>query len=398
MKAILQHYELPATCRLGWGAMEGVAEDARRLTSDGATLLLVTTASMRNTPTVKHVRERLEDKHFRVVIDDHTSHVPDNPRVTEGAEIYRTNQCAGIVSVGGGNTHDLAKGIGAVVSSGRSILELEGVDRLRAPNPPHIAVNTTAGTGSELSRYTFITSHRKGRRIMVSDRRITPRVAINDPGTHMSMPRALTASSGMNILTHAVEAYLSRAAMPLTDDMALDAIELVRTYLERAVKDGHDEEARTAIAQAEQLSAMAYNSAGLGLADGISLTLSAVYDVPHGECNAILLPYVLAYNLPVAQERIGEVARAMGVEGRGSELARSAVGATYDLSQRVGIHRSMRDIGIDDDVAYMCLWSVMKNPLLANNPRPLTEEALTEIFAESVSGDPPEEALKRLAA
>ncbi|HVM46192.1 MAG TPA: iron-containing alcohol dehydrogenase [Candidatus Thermoplasmatota archaeon] len=397
MKSIVQRFDLPATCRLGWGTREGVGEDARRL-AGGGTALLVTTSSMRTSQQVKEVTDRLQEKGFRVVVDDHANHVPDNARVNEGAAVYRANDCGLIVSVGGGNTHDLAKAIGAVVVSGRSIVELEGVDRLRGPNPPHIAVNTTAGTGSELSRYTFITSHRKGRRVMVSDRRITPRVAINDPHTHLSMPRALTASGGINVLAHAVEAYLSRAAMPLTDDMALDAIDLVRQYLERAVKDGHDEEARTAMAQAEQLAGMAYNSAGLGLADGISLTLSAVYDVPHGECNAILLPYVLAYNMPVAKERIAEIGKALGAEGRTDELARGAVSGAYELAQRVGIHRSMGELGVDQDVAYMCLWSVMKNPLLANNPRPITEEGLAEIFVESVSGDPPEEAIRRLSA
>lgn len=394
MRALVRDFGRPATCRLGWGTIGAVGEDARHL--HGTRAFLVTGPHLSFAHDVKRA---LEEEGLEVVVDDRTTHVPDNQRVVEGAEMWRKAGCDLLVSVGGGNAHDLAKGIGVVVANGGSLMDYEGVDRLRAPNPPHIAVNTTAGTGSELSHYTFITSHRKGRRVMVSDGRITPSIAINDPATHVTMGPALTATSGMNVLTHAVEAYLSRAAMPITDSMALDAIDLVSRYLQRAVRDGKDEEARAAMAQAEQLAGLAYNSAGLGLADAISLTLSAMYDVPHGDCNAVVLPYVLAYDLPAAEGRLADIGGVLAGGESGlsaAELARFAPAAVQALAREVRLATSLGSLGIDHDVAYMCAWSVLKSPLIAKNPRDVTEESLQEIFSEAVDGDPAEDAVRTL--
>lgn len=397
MEPIAPHFHMPATGRLGWGTLGEVGSDASRL--HATSTLVVTTASLnRGTPIVRDVVEQLRGAGIGVTLDDHTTHVPDLARVDEGVRLYRANRCDLLVSVGGGNPHDLAKAIGVVVANGGSLLDWEGQDRLRERNPPHIAVNTTAGTGSELSRYTFIAARSMGRRVMVCDDRITPRVAINDPATHMSMPPQLTASSGMNLLSHAVEATLSRDTTPLAQALALDAMALVARYLERAVRDGRDEEARMAMAQAEQLAGTAYQEAGLGVCDAISLTLSAAYDAPHGEVNAIVLPYVMCYDLAASQAKLAEVASVLGApEGDAAALARQAPGLVRDLARRVGLHKDLADFGVNYDTAYTFLWSMLESPLLDENPRPVTGEAVERILLDALEGAEPEEAIRELA-
>ncbi len=397
VQGIARGFRMPATCRLGWGTLDGVGADARHLGASKA--LVVTSAALARSPLVPRVADLLRASGVETVAFDHATHIPDSAQAEDGARLYREAGCDSLVSVGGGNPHDLAKAIGALVESGGSLPELEGVDRLRAPNPPHVAVNTTAGTGSELSRYAFILRRGTTRRLILSDARLTPSVAINDPATHRTMPPALTASSGMNLVTHAVEAYLSVDSMPIVDAMALDAIALAGKYLERAVRDGNDDEARTGMAEAEQLAGIAYNSAGLGVADAISLTLSAEYGIPHGECNAIVLPYVLAYDLRTSAARLGEISRALlgRTDAVTPGLAEEAPTLVEGLARRVGLHHALADYNVNWDSVYTFVYGMLENPFVAENPRPLTKDALGEIFLDAVQGEDPRRAVASLA-
>lgn len=389
MRPLVDEFPLPATCRLGWGEIRYVGEDARRL--GGHHALIVTSPGLEDGAAVRETEDRLVSAGLTAIVYGHTSHAPDNTQVKEASAIYAENECDILVSVGGGNPHDLAKAVGVVASHGGTILDFEGEDRLRVSTPPHIAVNTTTGTGSEISRFAFITSHRKGRRLMVSDRRITPRVAINDPALQESASAELTAMGGMNVLTHACEAYLSRKAAPLSDTMALDAIELVAKNLERAVVDPHDHDARAALAHAEQLAGLAYNVAGLGLADAMSMAISSVYDAPQAGCNAVLLPHVLAYESAAEPERVAQIAEVLlGADAPKDtvERARACPAAVEALARRVRTPRSLRHMGIDEEVSYMCVWSVLKSALLASERRPPRDVEIVAMLEAAVEGAP----------
>lgn len=394
MRAPLQDYPMPATCRLGRGAAAHVGEDARRL---GATrALLVTSPHMADMTHARDVARRLREAGVEAVPYEGARRGPDEDSAREGAEAFRRERCDALVSLGGANAHDLAKAIGACARSGRDVGELEGAGRIREPNPPHVAVNTTAGTGAELSSQAFLVSHRRGRPMTLQDPRLTPRVAINDPETHLTMPPRLTAVSGMNALTHAVEAYLSRRATPLSSSMALDAVALVALHLPRAVRDGRDMEARAAMAQAEQLSGLAAHGAGLGLADAMSQSLCMVYDALHGECNAILLPYVLAHDLPVAHGRLARLAETLS--GDSPAEADSAPRLARELAASVGIPASLAEAGVDLDASYVCAMGAAQSPLARLDRARTTREDVAIILVEAGQGTPPEEAAEVFAA
>lgn len=395
----MDRFPTPAACHLGWGAVSHVGEDARRLRARRA--LIVASHGLQGSPILRRVEEELEDEGIGYRSVANASHSPDAAAVRETLGSWREERADLLVSVGGGNAHDLAKAVGAASAGGVDVLDLEGSDTLRAPNPPHIAVNTTAGTGSELSRYAFITSHRRGRRMMISDSRLTPRVAINDPAIHAQMPARLTAASGMNVLTHAIGAHLSPSATPLASDLALDALEAVAQNLARAVENGDDEEARQAMAHAEQLAGLAYNGVGLGLADAMSLCITAVYDVPHGELSAALLPYVLAYTAPAASERLAQIADALlGADApRGvAQKAHAACEAVAQLTRRVDLPTSLHALGIDDQVGYSCAQTILQNPFAGQTPRPPDLAAVNAILEEAVLGTTPADAARALGA
>ena len=229
-----------------------------------------------------------------------------------GVELYKKEECDSLISIGGGSSHDCCKGIGLVVSNGGKIHDYEGVDKSTKAMPPYLAVNTTAGTASEITRFCIITDSARKVKMAIVDWRITPSVAINDPILMVGMPPALTAATGMDALTHAVEAYVSTGATPLTDACAEKAIKLVSENLRRAVANGSDIHAREGMCYAQYLAGMAFNNASLGHVHAMAHQLGGFYNIPHGLANAILLPRVLEYNRPYCMGRLATVAQAMG--------------------------------------------------------------------------------------
>lgn len=207
---------------------------------------------------------------------------------------------------------DCAKAVGIVVYNGGRINDYEGVGKVTKGIPPIITVNTTAGTASEMTSFTIITDTDRHIKMAIVDPRITPDVAVNDPELMVSMPPALTAATGMDTLTHAVEAYVSTMATPTTDVAAIKSIELISKYLPEAVIHGEDIRARDMRAHAEYLAGIAFNNASLGYVHSMAHQLGGFYNLPHGVCNAILLPYVEMYNKQACPERFADIARATG--------------------------------------------------------------------------------------
>jgi alcohol dehydrogenase len=285
---------------------------------------------------------------MQYVVFDETIPNPTDNNVAAGVEVYKKEACDSLITLGGGSSHDCGKGVGLVIANGGTIHDYEGVDQSTKPMPPYVAVNTTAGTASEMTRFCIITDTSRKVKMAIVDWRCTPGIALDDPLLMMGMPPALTAATGMDALTHAVEAYVSTIATPMTDSAAEKAIELIATHLRPAVANGQDIVAREGMCYAQYLAGMAFNNASLGHVHAMAHQLGGFYDLPHGECNAILLPHVSRFNLIAKLDRFVKIAQLMGenTDGLSSrEAAELALTAIQKLSTDVGIPAGLVALG-----------------------------------------------------
>ena len=349
----------------------------------GVKPLVVTDKGMTQMGYTKKVTDLLEVAGIKYAVFDDTVPNPTDKNVEQGAQAYQDNKCDMLISLGGGSAHDCCKGVGLLVSSGGAIADYEGLDMSKKPLPPYIAINTTAGTASELTRFTIITNTSNHVKMAIVDWRVTPDLAINDPMLMINMPPSLTAATGMDALTHAVEAYVSTDANPITDACALQAIRLIAKYLRVAVARGDDLEARDRMAYAQYLAGMAFNNAGLGHVHAMSHQLGGMYNLPHGVCNALLLPHVCEANLMAAQERYADIAEALGESIYGlavREAAEMAVVAIRCLSADVGIPSNLTDLGVKDEDIETMVEHAQKDVCAVTNPRRLNDKEVAAIF------------------
>jgi len=312
---------------------------------------------------------------------------PTDVSVHEGVKAFKDNKCDMIVAVGGGSPMDCAKGIGIVAANGGTIYDYEGAGKVTKALPPFITVNTTAGTGSEMTCFAVITDTRRHVKMALVDWKVTANVAINDPELMKSMPPALTAATGMDALTHAVEAYVSTIATPTTDASALMAIELIAKYLRPAVANGEDMVARDMMAHAEYLAGIAFNNASLGYVHAMAHQLGGFYNLPHGICNAILLPRVEKFNLIAAPERFARIAATLGenIDGLSTiEAADKAIEAIKRLSVDVGIPATIKELGAKEEDIPTLVENAMKDICGLTNPRTATKDDITAIYKSAL--------------
>ena len=320
---------------------------------------------------------------IEAVVYDETIPNPTDKNVMKGVETYKINNCDSIVTIGGGSPHDCGKGIGTVITNGGKINDYEGVNMLSKRMPPFIAINTTAGTASEMTRFCIITDTSRHVKMAIIDWRVTPDVAVNDPELMTGMPPSLTAATGMDALTHAIEAYVSTIATPITDACALKAIELVSDNLRAAVAYGQDMKARDNMAYAEYLAGMAFNNASLGHVHAMAHQLGGFYDLPHGICNAILLPHVERFNLIAKLDRFADIAVAMGENIAGlttREAADMAIDAITTLSKDVGIPANLTELGVKEEDLKTMAKNAQKDACGLTNPRTPTLQDVINIY------------------
>lgn len=378
-------YFMPTVNLMGAGAVAEVGKQAKIL--GGSRALVVTDKPLIRANIVKKITDYLENSGVEFVIYDGVQPNPTVNNVHEGVDIYKKENCDLIIAVGGGSPIDCAKGIGLVITNGGSIKDYEGLDKSEKPMPPFIAVNTTAGTASEMTRFTIITDTDRHVKMAIVDWHVTPNVAINDPELMISMPVALTAATGMDALTHAIEAYVSTIATPVTDSAAIKAIELIGKYLRPAVANGENLEARDKMAYAEFLAGMAFNNASLGFVHAMAHQLGGFYDLPHGVCNAILLPHVERFNMIACPERFVNIAIALGenVEGLSTmEAADVALEAIQRLSQDIGIPSGLKELGVKKEDLPILAKNAMKDACGLTNPRKATKEEIIQIFKNAM--------------
>ena len=380
-------YFIPSVTMIGIGASKEVPNKIKAL--GGKKPLVVADKGITAAGITGQITEMLKAADMDCVVYDETVPNPTDNNVHEGVEAYKSNSCDSLITLGGGSAHDCGKGIGLVVANGGTIHDYEGVDQSSKPMPPYVAVNTTAGTASEMTRFCIITDTSRKVKMAIVDWRVTPGVAIDDPMLMVGMPPALTAATGMDALTHSVEAYVSTIANPMTDSAAEKSIELIAKYLRPAVANGQDLEAREAMCFAQYLAGMAFNNASLGHVHAMAHQLGGFYDLPHGECNAILLPHVSKFNLIAKVDRFVKIAELMGenVEGLSPrEAAELALSAIKKLSSDIGIPAGLIELGKrygkevkEEDIDVMTA-NAQKDACGATNPRIPTDMDVAAIY------------------
>lgn len=349
--------------------------------------LLVTDAGLDSLGVSEKIAGIIRVSGVDVVIFPKAEPNPTDKNIEEGLDVFKAENCDSIVTLGGGSSHDCGKGIGLVAANGGKISDYEGIDKSKNPMVPLIAVNTTAGTGSEVTRFTIITDTERKVKMAIVDKHVTPTLSINDPELMVSLPPSLTAATGLDALTHAIEAYVSTAATPITDALAIQAIKIIPKYLPRAVANGEDMEAREQMVYAQSLAGMAFNNASLGYVHAISHQFGGLYNFPHGVCNAILLPHVCKFNLVAREERFAEIAAALGenVEGLSTrEAAEKGIARIEQLARDLDIPSGFKSMGAREEDIEILAKNAMKDATAATNPRKATLEEIKEIIRSAM--------------
>jgi alcohol dehydrogenase len=316
--------------------------------------------------------------------------IAPNPRdfqVMAGARCYRESGSDFIVAVGGGSVMDCAKGIGIVATNGGTILDYEGVDRVPVPMPPLVCIPTTGGTSADVSQFAIITNSAERVKIAIISKTMVPDVALIDPGTLLTMDPYLTACTGMDALVHAIEAYVSNAHSPLTDLHALEAIRLVASHLQASVARPESYELRTQIMLASLQAGLAFSNASLGCVHAMAHSLGGYKDLPHGECNALLLPHVVDYNYPLAPARYQRIGEALGGDfrGLGEQACRTKlIQMILDLRTACGIRGGLGARGVGRDELSRLAAKAIEDPCNATNPRPPSLQDLKAVYAEAL--------------
>lgn len=314
------------------------------------------------------------------------SDIKPNPtieNVQSGVKVYKEYGADGIIAIGGGSSMDTAKAIGIIVNNPEfaDVRSLEGVAPTKCKSVPIIAVPTTAGTAAEVTINYVITDSEKNRKMVCVDVHDIPVVAVVDPDMMSTMPKGLTAATGMDALTHAIEGYITKGAWELSDMFHLKAIEVISRSLREAVDN--TKEGREGMALGQYIAGMGFSNVGLGIVHSMAHPLGALYDTPHGVANAIILPTVMEYNAPATGDKYKYIAKAMGVEGveemSVDEYRKAAIDAVKQLSKDVGIPSDLKEIVKPEDVPFLAQ-SAFDDACRPGNPRDTSVEEITELY------------------
>jgi alcohol dehydrogenase class IV len=308
---------------------------------------------------------------------------PKDTEITEGYHRYAESGCDVLVAIGGGSVMDAAKGIAILSGNGGSILDYAGVDQVLHPIPPLLMIPTTSGTGADVSQFCIVTDTVRSVKITIMGRALVPDTSITDPRLLTTMPEWLNAATGLDALTHGIEAFVSLAHNPLADGHALSAVRLVSHFLPATIADPGDMESRQQMAQASLEAGLAFTNAILGATHAMSHQVGGLLDLPHGVVNGILLPHVIAYNARATPERFRELALAVGLPVLGApvdEVAGILSDYVRRLGNEVGVPRGLRDVGVSDsDIPALAL-STLQDACLATNPRGADADDIEGLF------------------
>lgn len=381
-------FRVPSTIHVGVGCYERVAAEAARV--GGGAVLVITDANVRATPLASKVIEQLSSAGLlRGVFND----IPGEPTTTEvqkGVAALKGAKANTVVAIGGGSVIDTGKAVAVMATNEGSIVDYKGANKIRKPKLPLVVVNTTARTGSEVTRFAIITDPVTNVKLLIADPYLIPEVAIDDPLLTLTCPPAVTASTGVDALTHAIESYVSMRATALSDVLALSAIRKVGQSLRAAFRNGEDLNARTLMHVASLEAGMSFSNASVALVHGMARPIGAYFHKAHGISNAVLLPHVMEWSLPGAPGRFAEVARALGADTVGMSEARAAERAVVEvraLCSDLSIP-GLTGLGIDADklmaVAPTMAQDALDSGSPANNPRVPTVAEIVELYRRAL--------------
>lgn len=351
--------------------------------------LIVTDADLVKFKVVNKVTDLLDAAGLPYEIYDKVAANPTVKMVQDGVEAFKAAKADYIIAIGGGSPQDTGKGIGIIINNPEfsDVVSLEGVAATKNKAVPMIAVATTAGTASETTINYVITDEAKRRKFVCVDVNDMPAIAIVDPDMMNSMPYGLTASTGMDALTHAIEGYTTLAAWELADTLNLKAIELIARSLRKAVEN--DPKGREDMALGQYMTGMAFSNVGLGVVHGMAHPLSAFYGTPHGVANAVLLPYVMEYNKDYTGDKFKAIAEVMGVDttGMDQETYRdAAIKAVDQLKKDVKIPHTLKEIGVKEEDLDALGDAAMADVCTGGNPRPCSKAEVLAVYKKAYNG------------
>lgn len=365
----------------GYGAIENIVPEL--LSHHLKKVLVVTDKSLVKFGVVANVAKLLDAAKFDYVVFDDVKPNPTIKNIQDGVAAYKEAKAEGIVAIGGGSAMDTAKGIGIIVNNPKfaDVRSLEGVAPTEEPCVFTIAVPTTAGTAAEVTINYVVTDEEKHRKFVCVDPHDMPNVAVVDPTMMSSMPKGLTAFTGMDALTHAIEGYITKGAWEMSDMFHIKAIEIIAKNIESAVRN--EKSGREQMALGQYIAGMGFSNVGLGMVHSMAHPLSAVYDTPHGMACSILLPTGMRFNAPYSGEKYREIARVMGVKGVDAmsqeEYREAAINAVQNLSLAVGIPANLKGIVKEEDISFLAD-SAMADACMPGNPAPITKEDVVALY------------------
>ena len=365
----------------GYGAIENIVPEL--LSHHLKKVLVVTDKSLVKFGVVANVTKLLDAAKFDYVVFDDVKPNPTIKNIQDGVVAYKEAKAEGIVAIGGGSAMDTAKGIGIIVTNPKfaDVRSLEGAAPTEEPCVFTIAVPTTAGTAAEVTINYVVTDEEKHRKFVCVAPHAMPNVAVVDPTMMSSMPKGLTAFTGMDALTHAIEGYITKGAWEMSDMFHIKAIEIIAKNIESAVRN--EKSGREQMALGQYIAGMGFSNVGLGMVHSMAHPLSAVYDTPHGMACSILLPTGMRFNAPYSGEKYREIARVMGVQGvdlmSQEEYREAAINAVQNLSLAVGIPADLKGIVKEEDISFLAD-SAMADACMPGNPAPITKEDVVALY------------------
>lgn len=354
--------------------------------------LFVTDPGITNLPMVRSALASLQDAGIKPRVFDALQGNPTSVNLADGVTAYREGGHDGVIAFGGGSALDVGKTVALMIGQSRPVWDFEDIgDNWRRASAeaiaPIIAIPTTAGTGSEVGRATVITDADNHVKKIIFHPAMMPRIAILDPELTVGLPPLLTAGTGMDALSHAIEAFCAPSYHPMADAIAMEAARLVKDYLPRAVRVGDDIEARGQMLSAAAMAATAFQK-GLGAVHSVSHPIGAIYGVHHGLTNGVVMPYVLAFNAPAIGEKMQRLAAYLGLSGgkSGSSAVRAINDWILELRSEIGIPVTIADLGVEKEKFAEIARLAVVDPTAGTNPVPLTEENVRELLGEMHSG------------
>ena len=350
-------------------------------------VLLVTDKGIIENGWVEDVVKSLDELGIEYILFTELTPNPKDFEVMLGAESFKNNRCDGIIAIGGGSPMDLAKGVGIISTNGGIIVDYKGVDMITKAIPPMIFIPTTAGTSADVSQFGIISDTKKKIKVAIVSKNIIPDVALIDYETTLTMDNYLTACTGIDAFTHAIEAYVSKASSPLTDIHAIEAINIIYNYLPLIIKEPDNLQYREKLMFASMEAGFAFSNAILGAVHAMAHSLGGLLDLPHGECNGILLNHVVDFNYSSTPDKFNKISEIIGIKMHNynsQEKKLILFDKLQELKESIGIIKSLKELGVRESDIPLLAHNALNDACIITNPREAAKEDIEKIFYKAM--------------